>query len=69
MQLIVTDFLMVIGQDHIGIRQLLENVHCHSLSVSDGKQYGETAFRKMCDVTHSLLVIGYDCLLSSIHCH
>ena len=39
---------------------LSQNVQCHSLAVGCRKRCDETAFPKMCNVTHFLLVIGKD---------
>src|SRR6266576_2249447 len=39
---------------------LSQNVQCHSLAVGHRKRCDETAFHKMCNVTHKLLVIGKD---------
>ena len=39
---------------------LSHNVQCHSLPVGHRKRCNETAFHKMCNVTHKLLVIGKD---------
>ena len=37
---------------------LSQNVQCHSQSVGHRKRCDETAFHKMCNVTHFLLVTG-----------
>ena len=47
-------------------------MQCHSLA--DGKKKGcdETAFHKMCNVTHKLLVIGKDVMrlpFTNVQCH
>ena len=39
---------------------LSQNAQCHSLAVGHRKICDETAFSKMCNVTHLLLVIGKD---------
>ena len=39
---------------------LSQHEQCHSLAVGDRKRCNETAFHKMCNVTHKLLVIGKD---------
>ena len=52
-------------------------MQCHSLAVGYRKRCDEIAFHKMCNVTHSLLVIGKDlmrlpftkCVMSFTRCH
>jgi len=50
---------------------LWQNVQCHSLAFGHRKRCDEAAFHKMCNVTHSLLVIGTDGmkLFTNVHCH
>ena len=50
-----------------------QNVWCHLLSVNHEKRCNGTPFHKMCNITHSLLVIrkdGWGCLsLENVQCH
>ena len=39
---------------------LSQNMQCHSLAVGHRKRSDETAFHKMCNITHLLLVVGKD---------
>ena len=51
----ITHLLLVIGKDMV--RLPFRNVQCHSLPVGHMKQCDETAFQRLCNVTHLLLVI------------
>ena len=71
----VTHLLLVLGKDVLSqnvhhslpvddkrkaVMRLSQNVQCRSLPVGHRKTNDETAFDKMCNVTHLLLVIGKD---------
>ena len=45
---------------------LSQNVECHSLAVGHRKRCDQTAFHKMCNVTHLLLVIRKD-VITAFH--
>ena len=50
--------LLVIGEDVMSL--FSQNMQHHSLSVGHKNRCNETAFHKMCNVTHKLLTIGKD---------
>ena len=54
----VTHWLLGIGKDVM--KSLSQNVQHHTQAVGHGRRCDETAFHRICNVPHKLLVIGKD---------